>query len=120
MFEREAKTPAQRVLEDPTVPSRRKARVRKLLAQNDPLRLIREISNAKDAMWKAIADGQKHLQPASTPGGGSALCAAPSGTPAARGGGPDSLHNGLTPRQGPSSSVTRIMTQPSERAHQFR
>ena len=68
VFEREAKTPAQRVLEDPTVPSRRKARVRKLLAQNDPLRLIREISNAKDAMWKAIADGQKHLQPASTTG----------------------------------------------------
>ncbi len=62
----------------------------------------------------------KNLQPASTSGGGSALCAAPSGTPAARGGGPGSLHNGLTPRQGLSSSVTRIMTQPSERAHQFR
>ena len=120
VFEREAKTPAQRVLEDPAVSNRCKARVRKLLAQNDPLRLIREISKAKGAMWKAIADGREHLQSASTSGGGSALCAAPSGTPAARGGGADLLPNGLTSGKGPSSSVTRIMTQPSGRANQFR
>ena len=120
VFEREAKTPAQRVLEDPAVSNRCKARVRKLLAQNDPLRLIREISKAKDAMWKAIAEGREHLQAASTSGGGSALCAAPSGTRAARGGGAGSLPNGLTSGKGPASSVTRIMTQPSGRVHQFR
>ena len=55
------------MLEDPTVPNQRKARVGKLLTQNNPLRLIREISNAKDAMM-TIANGQKHLLPASTTG----------------------------------------------------
>jgi hypothetical protein len=79
-FERKARTPAQRVLEDPSVPEERKTRVENPLAQNDPIALGREIDKALKAMWKAISAG-KGSPSGTASGGGSALRAAPSGTP---------------------------------------
>lgn len=79
VFEKEAKTPAQRILEDKTVPRKHRDHVKALLAENDPLDLSRRIDRALLEMWRIIRKAREDA--AATAGGGLALRAAPSGPP---------------------------------------
>ena len=116
VFEKEARTPAQRVLEDPSVSRTRKGKVRELLGRNDPITLMRRIRAAMDRMWRAISREKQKRKAAAEAGGCSALRAAPSGTPPSRfGGGP-----GRTACQRSNGSVTRFMTQPRDYGARFR
>ena len=139
VFEKDPKTPAQRVLADPTVGEESKARVRALLAQNDPLRLSRRIERAKERLLRILAQVERNAAEASAPsggptGGGSALRAAPSGPPPARraAGAPPRGHAAsrtAEPRKpsaaapaskDTSSSVTPIVAQPRRKRRGFR
>ena len=88
-FEKQAKTPAQRVLEAESVPEAFKAGVRELLAANDPKKLKKRISAARRAVERINAEcfAREHTA-VSPPVGDSALRAAPSGpSPDGRGDG---------------------------------
>lgn len=65
VFEKEAKTPAQRVPQSPDVPGADKDRVRALLAQNDPMKLKRRIKQAWERLYRIQARlAQKAESPA--------------------------------------------------------
>lgn len=82
VFEKEARTPAQRVLEDPGVGEAMKEKVRALLGRNDPAELRKSVREAMDRMWRAFSLGRRGA--AAGAGVGSALRAAPPGTPPPR------------------------------------
>lgn len=86
VFEKDPKTPAQRVLESPSVPEPCKDRVRVLLARNDPLELLRRVEAAKRRLQRVQARLAGACPSSVVPaGGGSSLRSAPSGTPPASG-----------------------------------
>jgi len=99
-FEKQAKTPAQRVLEAPSVPEPFKAAVRDLLAANDPKRLKKRIAEAHRAVERIDAECFAREHAAATPPvGDSALRAAPSGpSPDGRGGGAQGAAQRRPPR----------------------
>ena len=118
-FEKQAKTPAQRVLGEAAVPEAFKERVRDLLAANDPQRLRKAIAAARRRVGKINAECFAREQAAAAPGGrDSALRAAPSGpSPADRGGGAQTATR-AAPR---SAAVTpdAPLSRPAERCRQL-
>ena len=118
-FEKDPKTPAQRVLESSDVPAQDKARVRALLAQNDPLTLLRQIESAWEKLRRIRARLTRKVSAPGVPaGGGSALRAAPSGTPPARrDAGPQARPPALAKKQ--PFSVTPKMAQPRNQGRGF-
>ena len=115
VFEKEARTPAQRVLGDPCVSRARKSMVRALLDRNDPITLRRRIRAAMDTMWRIISRARMARKAAAEAGGGSALRAALSGRLP-----PASAAAGRDARQRPNDSVTPLMTQPRKSNDHFR
>ena len=115
VFEKGARTPAQRVLEDPGVSRARKGMVHELLDRNDPITLKRRIRAAMDRMWRIISREKQKRKAAAEAEGGSALCAAPSGTPPSA-----STAARRNACQRPNGSVTRFMTQPRDCGARFR
>ena len=79
VFEKEAKNPAQRILEDKTVPRKHRDHVKALLAENDPLDLSRRIDRAILEMWRIIRKAREDA--AATAGGGGPEGAARSAKP---------------------------------------
>ena len=131
VFEKEPKTPAQRVLESADVPEAGKARVRALLAQNDPLRLLRRIESA----WEKLRRRQARLaaRKGSPPASRRAEARRsapplrgrlpPAGTPARIGqdaaGGAASQARPPAPAKKHPFSVTPIMAQPRNQSRGF-
>ncbi len=115
VFEKEAGTPAQRVLEDPHVSRARKRLVRELLDRNDPITLKRSIRAAMDRMWQIISREKQKRKAAAEADGGSALRAEPSGTPPSA-----SAAVRRNASQRPNGSVSRFMTQPRDCGARFR
>ena len=115
VFEKGARTPAQRVLEDPGVSRARKGMVHELLDRNDPITLKRCIRAAMDRMWRIISREKQKRKAAAEAEGGAALCAAPSGTPPSA-----SAAARRNACQRPNGSVTRFMTQPRDCGARFR
>ncbi len=66
VFEKEAKTPAQRILEDKAVPRKHRDHVKALLAENDPLDLSRRIDRAILEMWRIIRKAREDANLKST------------------------------------------------------
>lgn len=121
-FEREAKTPAQRVLDNPGTSEECKRRVRSLLEDNDPMTLLRRIWAAKDRMRRIMSGKRAKTRAPAHGGGGSVLRTAPAGTPRAPIGGRTEGAPGAAggSRWKENRSVTPVLTQPKEESSAFR